>query len=334
MLNNETFIIAEAGVNHNGNIEIAKKLVDSAKIAGADAVKFQTFCAEKLVVPTAGKAEYQVANTGNSESQQEMLRKLQLKKEEYIELKNYCEKREIMFISTPFDVDSLRFLISIGVSIVKIPSGEITNFPLLREAGKSGLDVILSTGMSVIEEVQAAVNVLKKYGCRNLIVLQCNTEYPTPYEDANLRAMQVLGNETGCRFGYSDHTSGNDAAIAAVALGACVIEKHFTLSRSMDGPDHIASIEPDELKQLVASIRNVEKALGSEKKEISKSEMKNRDVVRKSIVANCNIKKGDVFTEENITSKRPGTGISPMMWEKIIGSVAMQDFEENEEIII
>lgn len=330
----KTFIIAEAGVNHNGNVEIAKRLIDVAAKAGADAVKFQTFNADKLVISKAQKADYQIENTGKVESQQEMLKKLQLQEADFIELKEYCNMVGIMFISTPFDIDSFRFLLSMGISMIKVPSGEITNYPLLREIGKSGLKVILSTGMCELEEVQAAVRILRSFGATEIIVLQCNTEYPTPFEDANIRAMMTLGQETGCSYGYSDHTLGNDAAIAAVALGACVVEKHFTLDKTMEGPDHIASIEPYELEELVSSIRNVEKALGSGIKRVSNSERKNVKVVRKSIVAKDHIRKGDYFTEDNLTTKRPGTGVSPMCWNSIIGTVATKDYEKDDMIDI
>lgn len=334
MSRNRTFIIAEAGVNHNGDIAIARKLVDAAAKAGADAVKFQTFDAKKLVCAKAKKAEYQVTNTGNSESQLQMLEKLQLSEAEFAELKDYCDKKNIMFLSTPFDVDSLKFLLTLGISMVKVPSGEITNYPLLREIGKSGLKVILSTGMCEPSDVKAAVGVLKEFGTKDITVLQCNTEYPTPYEDANISAMLSLGKDNECEYGYSDHTLGNDAAIAAVALGASIIEKHFTLDKNMEGPDHIASIEPKELEELVASVRNIEKALGSGIKEVSSSEKKNMAVARKSIVAKCRINKGDIFTEDNLTTKRPGTGISPMEWPNVIGKVASKDFDEDEIIIL
>jgi len=332
LFKDRTFIIAEAGVNHNGDIKLAKKLVEAASKAGADAVKFQTFDASKLVVSKATKAEYQIANTGNTESQQDMLRKLQLKNEDFTELKRYCDSLGIMFLSTPFDIDSFRFLLSIGISMVKVPSGEITNYPLLREIGKSGLDVILSTGMCEIEEVKEAVSVLREFGAGEITVLQCNTEYPTPFEDANIKCMISLGQETECGYGYSDHTLGNDAAIAAVALGARIVEKHFTLDKKMEGPDHIASIEPNELEALVNSIRNVEKALGSGVKTVSNSERKNIAVARKSIVAQKHISKDEIFTEDNLTTKRPGTGISPMLWKTLIGKVAARDYNEDDII--
>ena len=334
LFEDRTFIIAEAGVNHNGNLSTAKQLIDAAASSGADAVKFQTFKADELVCENAEKADYQRANTGNNESQLSMLKKLELPEAAFVELKNYCDQRGIVFLSTPFDIDSLKFLISIGISMVKIPSGEITNYPLLREIGKSGLDVILSTGMCELEEVNQAISVLKEFGTKEITVLQCNTEYPTPFVDANLRAMLTLGRETGCRYGYSDHTEGTDVAIAAVALGACIIEKHFTLDKMMKGPDHIASIEPKELSMLVTSVRNVEKALGTGIKSVSKSERKNRSIARKSIVAKKTIHKGEMFSEDNLTTKRPGNGISPMHWNDLIGRTSNRDFQKDEVITI
>lgn len=329
---NRVFIIAEAGVNHNGDFDTAIKLVDAAARAGADAVKFQTFDADRLVCAGAKKAEYQIENTGNDESQKEMLRKLQLSAESFRKLKAHCDEQGIMFLSTPFDVESLKLLLDIGISMVKVPSGEITNYPLLREIGRSRLKVILSTGMCELDEVKAAVNVLKEFGSEEIIVLQCNTEYPTPYEDANIRAMMTLAKETGCECGYSDHTLGNDVAIAATALGARVVEKHFTLDKNMEGPDHRASIEPEELEQLVASIRNVENALGSGNKTKSSSELKNVTVARKSIVACCDIAIGETFTEANLTTKRPGTGISPMRWNEVIGTTAKKAYSVDDFI--
>lgn len=327
------FIIAEAGVNHNGDVELAKKLVDVAVEAGVDAVKFQTFNAKRLVCKSAPKAEYQIANTGTDEKQQEMLDKLQLTEEEFCELKEYCDNKKVMFLSTPFDVESFQFLNSIGMKIAKIPSGEITNYPLLREIGKSKLEVVLSTGMCELAEVKRAIEVLKEFGSEKITVLQCNTEYPTPFCDANVKAMLTLGEETGCNYGYSDHTLGNDVAIAAVALGAAVIEKHFTLDKSMEGPDHVASINPEELKSLVTSIRNVEAAMGNGIKKPSESEVKNIGIVRKSIVAKCHISKGELLTEDNLTTKRPGTGLSPMMWEQVIGTKSDREYQEDEGIV-
>lgn len=327
-----TFIIAEAGVNHNGSLDIAKNMVEVAAKAGADAIKFQTFEASRIVCKELSKAEYQISNTDIEETQYEMLKKLQLPYSAYVELKELCERRGIIFLSTPFDIESFQFLLSIGVDMVKIPSGEITNYPLLREIGKSSLKVVLSTGMCELKEVKDAIDVLRKFGSSDITVLQCNTEYPTPFCDANIKAMVTLGKETGCPYGYSDHTLGNDVAIAAVAMGAKVIEKHFTLDKQMEGPDHIASIEPDELNELVKSVRNVEKALGTGIKIPSDSEKKNIDIARKSIVAKRHILKGELFTEENITTKRPGNGISPMQWENVIGKIANNEYNEDDLI--
>lgn len=332
MNNEKVYIIAEAGVNHNGSIQIAKEMVDVAVHAGVDAIKFQTFIPEKLVCKNAKKARYQTENTESDEPQIDMLKALQLSQEDFIELKKYCDENNIDFISTPFDVESLIFLYQIGIKTIKIPSGEITNYPLLVAAGKTMLPIILSTGMSIIDEVNDAIKVLKHNGTKDIIVLQCNTEYPTPYEDANVNSMIYMKDTLKCNVGYSDHTIGNDVAIAAVAVGAKVIEKHFTLDRTMKGPDHKASIEPDELRQLVNSIRNVEKAMGHYDKVVSPSEKKNIDMVRKSIVASEKIKKGDIFTEKNITTKRPGSGISPMKWNDVIGHIAKKDYEKDEMI--
>ena len=322
MNKDRVYIIAEAGVNHNGNIQIAKKMVDEAVSCGVNAIKFQTFNTEKLVCRNAQKAEYQVQNTEDGENQFNMLKSLQLSQENFIELKKYCDKKAIDFISTPFDIESLMFLYKIGVKIIKIPSGEITNYPLLVTAGKTRLPIILSTGMSTIYEVDNAIKILMDNGTSDIVVLQCNTEYPTPYEDANINSMIFMKDTLNHKVGYSDHTLGNDVAIAAVAAGANVIEKHFTLDKHMKGPDHKASIEPEELRKLVISIRNVEKAMGSYNKVVSSSERKNIGVVRKSIVASRKIKKGELFSEENITTKRPGIGMSPMKWNDVIGRVA------------
>lgn len=334
MNKDRVYIIAEAGVNHNGNIQIAKEMVDVAVSAGVDAIKFQTFNSEKLVCRNARKAEYQLENTGFKETQLDMLKSLQLSQENFIELKKYCNKKNIDFISTPFDVESLIFLFKIGVKTIKIPSGEITNYPLLVTAGKTMLPIILSTGMSTIDEVSDAIKILMDNGTKNIVVLQCNTEYPTPYQDANINSMIFMKDKLNQQVGYSDHTLGNDVAIAAVAAGAKVIEKHFTLDKDMIGPDHKASIEPDELRKLVISIRNVEKAMGSYNKFVSSSERKNIEVVRKSIVASKKIKKGELFSEENITTKRPGIGMSPMKWNDVIGQEAKKNYEEDEMIYI
>ena len=331
---NGIFIIAEAGVNHNGKIELAKKLVDVAAAAGADAVKFQTFKAENTVCSNACKADYQLETTNQDESQLEMLKKLELTAQMHEQLIDYCGQKEIMFLSTAFDRESLCYLMELGLPVIKIPSGEITNYPLLREAGKAKKKIILSSGMSTLTEVKDAVQVLREYGSDDITVLHCNTEYPTPYCDVNLQAMLTLREELGIPVGYSDHTRGIEIPIAAAALGATVIEKHFTLDRNMEGPDHKASLEPDELRAMIRAIRNMESALGSGKKEPSESEKKNIDIVRKSIVAKCDIEAGVLFTEENLTTKRPGIGISPMRWNQVVGQRAKRKFIEDELIEI
>lgn len=328
------FIIAEAGVNHNGSLEIAMRLVDAAVMAGADAVKFQTFKAENLVCKDAGKAAYQMETTNRQESQLAMLQKLELTSDMHEQLMAYCRQKGIMFLSTPFDTDSLHYLAGCGMPIVKVPSGEITNYPLLREVGKTGKHVILSSGMSTLDEVRAALAILRENGSQEITVLHCNTEYPTPYADVNLKAMLTLKDELGVKVGYSDHTKGIAVPIAAAALGAAVIEKHFTLDRTMEGPDHKASLEPGELCEMVSAIRDIELALGNGKKEPSESEKKNITVARKSIVAKCSIAKGELFTEDNLATKRPGTGISPMRWQEIIGKKAQRDFQPDELIEI
>lgn len=321
------FIIAEAGVNHNGNIETAKKLIDVAAMAGADAVKFQTFKTENIVCKDARKADYQMETTNQKESQFDMLKKLELSPAMHEQLVEYCKQKEIMFLSTPFDIDSLNYLIELGTDIIKIPSGDITNYPLLREAGKTKKKIIISSGMSALNEVKEAVKVLKDNGSNDITVLHCNTEYPTPYGDVNLRAMCTLKTELGVPTGYSDHTQGIEISIAAAALGAVIIEKHFTLDKNMEGPDHKASLEPSELQAMVRAIRNIESALGDGKKEPSESEKKNIAIARKSIVAKCDIETGEVFTEDNLTTKRPGTGISPMQWCQVIGQRAKRKFK-------
>ncbi len=332
MNNNHTFIIAEAGVNHNGSFELAKQLIDKAVWAGVDCIKFQTFNSKNLVSKNAQKADYQKKKTDSNESQLEMLKKLELSKEQFIELKKYCQEKNIMFLSTPFDLESIDFLASIGVNIWKVPSGEITNYPFLRAIGQRKESVIMSTGMCTLEEVRDAVSVLTKFGTSNITLLHCTTEYPAPFDSVNMKAMQTLKKEFGYKIGYSDHTNGIEIPVAAVAMGACVIEKHFTLDRNMEGPDHKASLGPDELKQMVQSIRNVELSLGNGVKEPSEAEKKNIAIARKSIVAACDIKKGDIFTEKNITAKRPGTGLSPMKWEDVLGKIAVRDFSEDEII--
>lgn len=328
------FVIAEAGVNHNGDIKIAMKLIDVAAAAGADAIKFQTFKAETLVSTNAPKAEYQLLATGALESQFEMIKRLELSHEFHGVLNEYCQSKNILFFSTPFDIESAAFLDKMGMKIIKIPSGEITNLPYLRYIGSLQRPVIMSTGMAHLEEVKMAIDVLISSGTsrQNLTVLHCNTEYPTPYEDVNLRAMRTIRDECDVKVGYSDHTLGIEVSLAAVAMGATVIEKHITLDTNMEGPDHKASITPVELECLVRSIRNIEKALGSPVKQPSASEKKNTSIARKSIVAAKAIKKGEVFSETNITAKRPGTGLSPMAWDDVIGQVAKRHFKYDEKI--
>ena len=331
------FIIAEVGVNHNGDINIAKKLIDVAVDAGADAVKFQTFKAELGVLKNAKKADYQIKNTKDAtETQYEMVKKLELSEQMHYELISYCKTKNIMFLSTPFDHDSIELLNSLGLEIFKIPSGEITNLPYLRHIGRLNKKVILSTGMADIGEIEDALDILISSGTNkeNITVLHANTMYPTPMEDVNLRAMQTIAFTFKVDVGYSDHTLGIEAPIAAVALGAKVIEKHFTLDRNLPGPDHKASLEPDELKAMVKAIRNIEKALGNGIKKPTKSETPNIKIARKSIVAKRAIKKGEIFTEKNITTKRPGDGISPMRWDEVIGRTANKDYKEDDLIEI
>lgn len=334
-MNPNTFIIAEAGVNHNGSVKLARKLVDAAADAGADAVKFQTFKAEHLATQTAVKAEYQKVTTGTGESQFDMLKKLELDIEAHKELYQYCRQKKIIFLSSPFDVESVELLHNLGLNIFKIPSGEITNLPYLRKIGELKKFVILSTGMSVLDEIKDALNVLLDSGTllENISVLHCNTEYPTPFEDVNLRAMQTIAKDFGVIVGYSDHTQGIEVPVAAVSLGAKIIEKHLTTDRSLPGPDHKASLEPDEFKAMVTAIRNVEIALGNGIKKPSFSEKKNIDVARKKIVAKFQIVKGEIFSEENLTVKRSGpSGLSPMLWDNIIGRKAKRVFQQDEMI--
>lgn len=335
-MTNHTLIIAEAGVNHNGSIELAKILVEKAKEAGVDYVKFQTFKAAKLVTKAAKQAEYQQKNIGKEgDSQYQMLKKLELSPEEHEILINYCHQLGIKFFSTAFDFDSIEYLHSLGLGLWKIPSGEVTNYPFLKRIAAYNEKTILSTGMCDLRDVRNAVEALYKNGLskENLILLHCNTEYPTPFEDVNLKAMDALRKEFGVEVGYSDHTKGIEVPIAAVALGATVMEKHFTLDRTLPGPDHKASLEPDELKAMVSAIRNIEKAVGGDgTKHVSESERKNIAIARKSIVAAKDIKAGEVFTEENLTVKRPGSGITPMRWEEVIGMKAKRDFNEDELI--
>lgn len=329
------FIIAEAGVNHNGNPETALRLIDAAAEAGADAVKFQTFKAELVVTKDAGKAEYQKSSVPGGDSQLDMIRGLELDGETHHALADHCREKGILFLSTPFDLPSIDLLDSMGLELFKIPSGEITNLPYLRKVGALGKRLVMSTGMADIDEIGAALDVLTKAGTPmdRITVLHCNTEYPTPMEDVNLTAMLTIGQTfPGVEIGYSDHTLGIEIPVAAAALGARVIEKHFTLDKTMDGPDHKASLEPDELKAMVRAVRNIEKALGHGKKQASKSEAKNKPIARKSIVAAQDINKGEIFSEKNLTVKRPGTGVNPMRWDEILGQKAQRDYRADELI--
>ena len=326
------YIIAEAGVNHNGNINLGKRLIDAAKEAGADVVKFQTFQADNLASKYARKAGYQLYTTNEKETQKEMLKKLELTYDMHVELIRYCKEVGIDFLSTPFDLDSINLLESIGMKQYKIPSGEIINLPYLRKVGSLKKPVILSSGMSTMEEVKEAVKILKESGAADVSVLHCNTQYPTPMRDVNLNVMNSIRKEIGVRVGYSDHTEGIEVPIAAVALGAEIIEKHFTLDKTMEGPDHKASLEPDELKAMVIAIRNIEMAIGDTEKRPTVSEKDNLAVVRKSIVARRRIEAGEIFSNDNITTKRPGSGVSPMLWDHVIGTVAKRKYEEDELI--
>lgn len=329
------FIIAEAGVNHNGSLKIAKTLIDVASESGVDAIKFQTFKTENLVSKNAQKAEYQKKNMNDGDdSQFNMLKKLELDVDTHKELISYCKTKNIMFLSTPFDHASIELLDDLGLKIFKVPSGEITNLPYLRHIGKLNKQVVLSTGMADIGEIEDALDILINAGTQKekITVLHANTMYPTPMEDVNLRAMGTIGKTFDIAYGYSDHTVGIEVDIAAVALGATVIEKHFTLDKRMEGPDHKASLEPDELKAMVLGIRNIEKALGSAVKKPSKSETPNIVIARKSIVAASSIKKGEVLNEKNLAVKRPNKGISPMRWDEIVGTVASKDYLKDELI--
>jgi N,N'-diacetyllegionaminate synthase len=331
----KVLIIAEAGVNHNGSLEIAKQLVDKAAEAGADIIKFQTFKAGNVVSKSARQAEYQQRNIGKKdESQYTMLKRLELSTHDHEALIAYCKERNIRFFSTAFDLDSIAYLHSLQLGLWKIPSGEITNYPYLKKIAQYGEPVILSTGMCEPQDITDALQVLTANGLTKsqITVLHCNTEYPTPMQDVNLRAMLSIRDAFGVQVGYSDHTQGIEVPIAAVALGATVIEKHFTLSKTMMGPDHKASLEPDELKAMVHSIRNIEQALGNGQKHVSDSERKNIAIARKSIVAARAIRKGETFTEENLAVKRPGNGVNPMKWDEVLGQVASRDFEEDELI--
>ena len=330
----QTLIIAEAGVNHNGDIKLAKKLIDVAVNAGADFVKFQTFNADRLATHAAKKAEYQAQTTDRNETQHEMLRRLELTPAMHHELIAHCKMRKIGFFSTGFDIESVDFLASLGQNLFKIPSGEITNLPYLRHIGRLGKPIILSTGMSNMPEIESAIKALEQAGTprSKITVLHCTTEYPTPMRDVNLRAMKSIQTELGVAIGYSDHTLGIEVAVAAVAMGATVIEKHFTLDRNLPGPDHKASLEPAELKAMVSAIRNIEIALGDGVKQITPSEAKNILVARKSLVASKDIQIGERYSAENLTAKRPGTGISPMRWDEIIGLSANRNYAPDELI--
>lgn len=335
-MKNKVIIIAEAGVNHNGDISKAFKLIDAAVDAHVDYVKFQTFKAENLVSKTAKKAEYQMQNTKDeSNTQLEMLKQLELSHDQHEELIKYCKEKNIMFFSTAFDLSSLDYLAEIGLKLVKIPSGEITNLPYLKKAATLFKEVIISTGMCTMNEIKDALQVFLNSGIAKdkITILHCNTEYPTPMMDVNLKAMLSIGKEFGVKIGYSDHTTGIEVPIAAVALGATIIEKHFTLDKNLPGPDHAASLEPDELKAMCKAIRNIEEAIsGSGLKEPSESETKNIAIARKSIVAKENIKKGAKLTEHNITTKRPGNGISAMKWDEVLGQTAIKNFNQDDLI--
>lgn len=326
------YIIAEAGVNHNGSFTLACRLADAAKAAGADCVKYQTFRSERIISQYAPKAEYQKRSTGAGESQLDMVRKLELSYEEFAALKRYCDSIGIAFLSTPFDLDSIDFLNQMDMPFWKIPSGEVTNLPYLLAIAKTKKPAVMSTGMCEMEEIRAAVDVLRANGTPEITLLHCNTEYPTPYGDVNLRAMETLRKEFGTKVGYSDHTRGIEVPVAAAALGAEIIEKHFTLDRGMEGPDHKASLEPQELAAMVESVHHIEQALGSGVKTATPSERKNRTVARKSIVAARAIAQGELLTAENLTVKRPGSGISPMKWFEVLGTPAIHNFQEDELI--
>jgi len=329
-----TIIIAEAGVNHNGSIKLARQMVDATHRCGVDYVKFQTFKAEKIANRFAGQAEYQQHNLKKKSSQVEMLKQFEINFDDFRLLNSYCKEVGVKFLSTPFDLESIDFLADLGMDYIKVPSGEITNLPYLRKIAKTGIPIIMSTGMCRMGEIEDAMDVLYTGGLSTdrITLLHCNTEYPTPIIDVNLRAMDTLRSAFGTKIGYSDHTKGIEVPIAAVAMGASVIEKHFTLDRKLPGPDHVASLEPDELKQMVESIRNIELAMGHSAKCVSSSERKNIAVARKSIVAAKDIKKGETLSENNLTVKRPGNGISPMKWDSVIGISAKRDFQEDELI--
>ncbi len=332
IMKNKTYIIAEAGVNHNGSMELAKRMVEEAAAAGADCIKFQTFKPASLVSRYAQKAEYQKKTTGSGEGQLEMLSRLTLPGECFAELFQYAAQKKIDFASTAFDEESITLLDNLGISFWKIPSGEVTNYPYLVKIGKTGKPIVMSTGMCCLAEIRAAVDLLKDNGAGTICLLHCTTEYPAPYKDVNLRAMDTLRREFNVEVGYSDHTQGIEVPVAAVAMGATVIEKHFTLDRNMEGPDHKASLEAGELKQMVDAIRHIEKAIGTSEKIVTESERKNIAIARKSIVARKNIRAGELLTEDNITTKRPGNGINPMRWPEVLGRRAVRDFAEDELI--
>jgi N-acetylneuraminate synthase len=327
-------VIAEAGVNHNGDLDMARALVAAAADIGADVVKFQTFVADRLVSAAAPKARYQQEATGADETQHDMIRRLELSRDDHLALINECRRHGIAFMSTAFDAESLELLLDLGIDTIKVPSGEITNLPLLRRMGAAGKPILLSTGMSTLDEVAAALAALEAAGASRaaITILQCNTAYPTPPADANLRAMRTLGDTFGTQVGYSDHTAGIEVAIAAVALGAVVIEKHLTLDRTLPGPDHAASLEPDEMRAMIAAIRNVERALGDGIKQPSPSERENVAIARRSLVASRPIRAGERFSADNVTAKRPATGLSPMRWDEIDGKAAPRDFDTDEPI--
>ena len=330
----KTFIIAEAGVNHNGSIDRALKMVKVASKSGADAVKFQTFMAEEVVSKHAPKAEYQKINTGTNESQLEMVKKLELTKENHLRLIECCKDYKIEFMTSAFDLKSVDLLGEFNLNRIKVPSGEINNLPYLRQIALFGKPIIISTGMSTLDEIEIAINIFEEFGIKknNITALHCNTQYPTPIHDVNLNAMLTIKDKIGVEIGYSDHTLGIEIPIAAVALGATVIEKHFTLDKNLEGPDHVASLDPNELHEMVKAIRNIEKAIGNGKKKPSDSEISNIKIARKSIIAKKKIKKGDKFSENNLTTKRPGTGISPMKWDLYMGKISNQGYEKDDLI--
>ncbi|RHO57300.1 N-acetylneuraminate synthase [Eubacterium sp. AM05-23] len=329
----KVYIIAEAGVNHNGSLKLAKEMVIKARESGADAIKFQTFKSERVVSSLAKKAAYQIKNTGSAdESQLEMVKKLELSFDDFRELQDFSKEKGIQFLSTPFDLESIDFLNQLDMPFWKLPSGEVTNYPYLVKIAQTHKNIVMSTGMCTLDEIDEALAVLRENGAGKISLLHCNTEYPTPMEDVNLKAMETLKKEFNTPIGYSDHTKGIEVPIAAVAMGATIIEKHFTLDRNMEGPDHKASLEPSELKVMVQAIRNIEKAIGTGDKKPTPSEIKNMAIARKSIVASQPIKKGEVFTEQNITTKRPGTGISAMRWRQVLDQKATRDFSEDELI--